>query len=88
MTTKLDGELKRELTIGGDAYTLVVSPEGLKLTEKGRRLGIGLAWKDVISGDAALARALQASVALAPRKQKARAPTRKSKIVDIGTRRK
>lgn len=40
MTTKLDGELKRELNIAGAAYTLIISPLGLKLTEKGRRKGI------------------------------------------------
>jgi hypothetical protein len=60
--TKLEGELKRALTIDGKDYTLTLSPEGLKLTEKGRRIGQQLAWKDLISGEAALATALNASL--------------------------
>jgi hypothetical protein len=88
MTTKLEGELKRELTIRGDPYTLTLSPAGFKLTEKGRRLGIELQWEDVISGDAALARALQASVAPAPRPTKPKPPKRKGKVVDIRSKRR
>ena len=33
MATKLDRALKRELEIEGQAYTLTIDPEGLKLTE-------------------------------------------------------
>ena len=41
MTTVLEKTLKRELSIGGRAYILAISPEGLKLTlvfvaERGR----------------------------------------------------
>jgi hypothetical protein len=60
--TPLDKPLKRELAIGEVLYTLTIDPEGLKLTEKGRRKGVDLAWKDIVSGDAGLAAALQASV--------------------------
>lgn len=60
--TPLDKPLKREILIGESTYTLTVDPEGLKLTEKGRRRGVFLLWKDLISGDAALAAALQASL--------------------------
>jgi hypothetical protein len=60
--TKLEGELKRALTIGGKDYTLTLSPQGLKLTEKGKRIGQQLAWQDLISGEAALATALNASL--------------------------
>ena len=60
--TRLEGELKRSITIDGKDYTLTLSPEGLKLTEKGKRLGQQLAWKDLISGEAALATALNASL--------------------------
>jgi hypothetical protein len=60
--TKLDKVLKRELDIGGEAYILTLSPEGLKLTIKGRRKGHELAWKDLVSGEAALAVALNASL--------------------------
>ena len=59
--TRLEGELKRAISIDGKDYTLTLSPEGLKLTEKGRRLGQELKWKDLITGEAALATALNAS---------------------------
>ena len=62
MATRLDKALKRELEIDGKLYMLTMTPEGLKITEKGRRNGTELAWKDLVSGDAALARALNASV--------------------------
>ncbi|MCR6661632.1 MAG: hypothetical protein NVV60_00415 [Luteimonas sp.] len=61
--TPLDKPLKRELAIGEDTYTLTIDPEGLKLVPKGRRKGLSLSWKDLVSGDAALATALQASIA-------------------------
>lgn len=64
--TPLDKPIKRALTVERDTYTLVIDPDGMKLTKKGRRLGIELRWKDLLSGDAALAAALQASVASAP----------------------
>ena len=60
--TKLDKPMRRELQIGDQVYTLTVGPDGLKLVEKGRRNGIELAWTALVSGDAALASALQASV--------------------------
>ena len=62
MTTKLSTPLKRELEIDGDKYTLSVAPEGLKLVLKGRRKGIELPWKSIVSGDAALSTALTASL--------------------------
>lgn len=61
--TPLDKPIKRALTVGDKTYTLVIDPEGLKLTEKGHRRGVELRWKDLLSGDAGLAAALQASVA-------------------------
>ncbi|HDS1595436.1 TPA: hypothetical protein QEL30_004007 [Stenotrophomonas maltophilia] len=60
--TPLDKPLRRELEIDGQPYTLTVDPDGLKLVEKGRRKGIALRWQDLVSGDAALATALQASL--------------------------
>jgi hypothetical protein len=60
--TPLDKPLRRELQVGDTAYTLTIGPEGLKLVEKGRRKGIELAWSALVSGDAALAAALQASI--------------------------
>ncbi|KAF1701654.1 hypothetical protein [Pseudoxanthomonas suwonensis] len=60
--TPLDKPIRRELAIGDELYTLTISPEGLKLVPKGRRKGLELAWSDLVSGDAALASALQASL--------------------------
>lgn len=60
--TKLEKELKREISIDDKPYVLTISPQGLKLTEKGRRKGQDLTWKDFVSGQAALAVALNASV--------------------------
>lgn len=62
MATKLDKVLKREIEIDGAPYVLTLSPEGLKITAKGKRKGQELTWKDLISGDAALAVALNASL--------------------------
>jgi hypothetical protein len=60
--TPLDKPLRRELEIAGKAWTLMIDADGLKLTEKGKRKGIELRWSDLVSGDAGLAAALQASV--------------------------
>ena len=62
MATKLEKPLKREVSIEGQPYMLTISPEGLKLVPKGKRNGLELAWKSLVSGDAALATALNASV--------------------------
>ena len=63
MATKLDKVLKRELEVNGEPYVLTLSPEGLKLVPKGKRNGHELSWSDLVSGEAALAAALQASLA-------------------------
>ena len=60
--TKLEGTLRREISIDGEPFTVAISPEGLKLAPKGRRKGYELRWKDLVSGEAALAVALNASV--------------------------
>jgi hypothetical protein len=66
MTTRLDGALRRELTVNGEPYTLTIEPAGFKLVAKGRRKGFELTWESLISGEAALATALNASVHRAP----------------------
>ena len=60
--TPLDKPLRRELAIDGQAYTLTIDPEALKLVPKGKRNGLELKWIDLVRGDAALAVALQASL--------------------------
>ena len=62
MTTRLEKPLRREIELDGQAYTLTVAPEGLKLVPKGKRNGVEIAWKDLVSGEAALATALNASL--------------------------
>jgi hypothetical protein len=60
--TPLEKTLKRALRIDGHDYVVTLTPEALKITEKGHRLGLELPWADLISGETALAIALQASV--------------------------
>ena len=60
--TGLDKPLKRELRLKKDAYVLTIDADGFKLTKKGRRKGIEIAWRDLVNGDAAMAVALNASV--------------------------
>jgi hypothetical protein len=63
MTTALDKELKRIITVDGEPYTVAIDPEGLRLTGKGRRKPeVALRWLDLLSGEAALAVALNASL--------------------------
>ncbi|TMH25266.1 MAG: hypothetical protein E6H63_15435 [Betaproteobacteria bacterium] len=62
MATKLDKPLRREVAIDGAPYMLTISPEGLKLVPKGKRKGVELGWKALVSGEAALAQALNASL--------------------------
>jgi hypothetical protein len=62
MATRLDKTLKREITVNGKRFVVSIAPEGLKLVGEGRRKGLELAWEDLVSGDAALATALNASV--------------------------
>jgi len=62
MTTKLEGDLKREVMIDGHAYTVTLSPLGFTLAMKGRRKGLELKWVDLVNGEAALAAALNASL--------------------------
>ena len=72
MTTSLAGPIKRELLICKQAYTLTISPTGFVLSLKGRRKGLEIKWADLVSGDVALAKALNASLTANIR---AKAPT-------------
>jgi hypothetical protein len=74
--------LKRELRIQGRPYRLTISRLGLHLARKGRRKGCELSWLDFVNGDAALAKALNASLSLAGHKRSAQArpePSRHSR---------
>ena len=50
MATKLNKVLKREIEVDGKPYMVALSPEGVKLTEKGKRLGRELTWKELVGG--------------------------------------
>lgn len=63
MTTKLNNAFKREIDLKGEKFTLTVSPEGFKLVQKGKRKGVELNWIQLVNGEAALATALNASIA-------------------------
>ena len=63
MATVLDKQLKRQLTIDGAEYTVALDPDGFRLTGKGKRTPqVELRWRDLLSGDAAMAVALNASL--------------------------
>ena len=63
MATVLDKELKRQVTVDGVDYTVAVGPDGIRLTGKGkRRPEVELRWRDLLSGEAAMAVALNASL--------------------------
>ena len=61
MATKLDKTIKRELELDGKAYMIAISPEGVKVTQKGFRKGQELSWRSIISGDASLSEDLNVS---------------------------
>jgi hypothetical protein len=48
MATKLNKVLKREIEVDGKPYMVTISPEGVKLTEKGKRLGREHNWKELL----------------------------------------
>ena len=60
MATKLNKQLKREIDVDGKPYMVTLSPEGVKLTEKGKRLGREHSWKELLGGEGAPAAAADA----------------------------
>ena len=60
--TPLDKSLKRALNINGRDYVITLTPDALKITRKGHRLGVELRWLNLVSGESALAVALHASI--------------------------
>ena len=62
MATRLDKALKRELEVEGKLYTATISPDGIKVVEKGKRNGHEISWESIVSGDAALTRDLRISL--------------------------
>lgn len=62
MTAKLDSPIRRELKLGKELYTVIVSPDGVKIALKGRRKGREISWETLLSGDAELTQSLRMSV--------------------------
>ena len=62
MATKLEKTLKREITIDGKAYMVAISPEGVKVTQKGFRRGPEMTWRAIISGEAEMGQQLKSSL--------------------------
>jgi len=63
VATVLDKQLKRQVTVDDVDYTVAIDPEGFRLTGKGkRRPEVELRWRDLLSGEAAMAAALNASL--------------------------
>src|ERR1700712_3358878 len=84
MATVLDKTLKRQVTVDGADYIVTVDPAGLRLTGKGkRRPEVELRWHDLLSGEAAMAVALNASLTKHPaavaRSEAAASPDRTKK---------
>lgn len=52
MATKLDKTIKREIDMDGQAYMVAISPEGIKLTQKGFRKGREMTWRSLWAGGA------------------------------------
>ncbi len=62
MATKLEKTLKREIEIDGKPYMVAISPERVKVTQKGFRRGPELTWRSIISGEAEMNQQLKSSV--------------------------
>jgi hypothetical protein len=62
MAVKLEKTIKRELALDDRTYTIAIAPEGVKVTEKGKRKGREISWRAIISGDAQLAEELKTSL--------------------------
>lgn len=82
MAARLDKTLKRELEIDGQSFMVSMSPEGVRITPKGKRKGHEISWRALMSGDAELTQQLNISLDAfgAPsEKAAAAAPPAKSK---------
>ena len=60
--TPLGKTIKRIIKIQGDDFVVTLTPDALKVTRKGHQRGVEMRWESLVSGESALAVALQASV--------------------------
>lgn len=70
MVTRLTDSLRREIDIDGKAYTVTLTQQGFTLVPKGKRKGLELDWASLVSGEAALAASLNASLLAAPERKR------------------
>jgi hypothetical protein len=52
MATKLEKAIKREIELNGQLYMVTISPDGIKLTQKGFRKGREVTWQELLGGTA------------------------------------
>ena len=52
MATKLTHEIRREIEIDGQLYTVVISPQGLRLSRKRFRSGRRMSWRTLLRSGA------------------------------------
>lgn len=50
MATKLDKTVKREIELDGKPFMVAISPDGIKLTQKGFRKGREMSWRALWAG--------------------------------------
>ena len=62
MITPLAAPLNRSISVDGADYTVVMSPEGIRITPKGKRRGSEFTWQQLLGGGTALVDALNASL--------------------------
>jgi hypothetical protein len=63
MSTKLEKPIRREIDIDGELFTLIVAPDGLRLTRKRFRSGLAVSWRALLRQ---LDRSEQSSVEVSP----------------------
>jgi hypothetical protein len=54
MATKLDKAIKRELEVDGKTYTIIMSPDGIKVTPKGGRIGRETSWRTLLGSESSM----------------------------------
>jgi hypothetical protein len=47
MATKLEKTIRREIELDGQLFTVTISPDGVKLTQKGFRKGPQITWAEL-----------------------------------------
>jgi hypothetical protein len=61
---KLEKALRRELELDGQPYVVTLSPDGVRIIPKGKRVGAReITWVELVSGEAQLHRDLVRSLA-------------------------